>query len=59
MKILILGATGTIGHHLAEEIELSAPNTGLRLTSRRNEGVTQLKREFPDAEDLYSRTILT
>ena len=50
MKILILGATGTIGRQLAEEIAQSAPQIQLRLTSRRNEGVKQLEREFPDAE---------
>lgn len=50
MKILIFGATGTIGHQLAEEIAQRAPQIQLRLTSRRNEGVEQLEREFPDAE---------
>lgn len=50
MKILILGATGTIGHQLAEEIAQGAPQIQLRLTSRRNEGVTQLGREFHDVE---------
>ena len=50
MKILILGATGTIGHQLAEEIVQGVPQIQLRLTSRRNDGVTQLEREFPDAE---------
>ena len=50
MKILILGATGTIGHLLAEELGSAAPKTQLRLTSRRDEGVTQLEREFPDAD---------
>ena len=50
MKILILGATGTIGHHLAEELVSVAPQIQLRLTSRRDEGVARLKREFPNAE---------
>lgn len=50
MKILILGATGTIGHQLAEEIARGTPQIQLRLTSRRDDGVTQLEREFPDAE---------
>ena len=50
MKILILGATGTIAHQLAEEIALGAPQVQLRLTSRRSDGVRQLEREFPGAE---------
>ena len=50
MKILILGATGTVGHQLAEEIAQGAPQIQLRLTSRRDDGVTQLEQEFPDAE---------
>ena len=50
MKILILGATGTIAHQLAEEIALGAPQVQLRLTSRRTDGVRQLEREFPGAE---------
>ena len=50
MKILILGATGTIGHQLAEEIAQGAAHVQLRLTSRRTEGVVRLKRNFPDAE---------
>ena len=50
MKILILGATGTIGHQLAEEIAQGAAHVQLRLTSRRTEGVVRLKRDFPDAE---------
>ena len=50
MKILILGATGTIAHRLAEEIALLAPQVQLRLTSSRSDGVRQLEREFPAAE---------
>ena len=50
MKILILGATGTIGHQLAGEIVQGAAHVQLRLTSRRTEGVVRLKRDFPDAE---------
>ena len=50
MKILILGATGTINHHVAEEIATGAPQIQLRLTSRRKEGVRQFKREFPNAK---------
>ena len=50
MKILILGATGTIAHQLAEEIALVAPQVQLRLTSSRSDGVRQLEREFPGVE---------
>ena len=50
MRILILGATGTINNLVAHEIVSMNPDTELRLTSTRAEGAAQLQREFPHAE---------